>query len=513
MRIISPIKSLKAAAAIAAGALIPLSFAPYDKLIFSFIGLSIFAWLMLQPIKKSELFLTAFLFALGLFGVGISWIYVSINDYGGMPPIFAFALMAIFVAFLAVIFALPWALLKCIPRSPIIKIFCFAAMWLLVEWIRGWFLTGFPWLYIGHAHLHSPLAGLAPIVGALGIGFVQAAICATLALSIADLGKTSSLRTACLVAIILFAASPLLIPIQWTEPLEPLEVTLIQPNIPLEDKWNPALRQLNIQKLIDLSEGHWDSDILVWPEAALPLATLGEEPMLAELSGLIAPESSLVTGRLVYDPYEQRYTNNLISLGNGSGEYSKRRLVPFGEYVPLEDQLRGLINFFNLPMSVISQGDTDQSLLNAGPIKIAVAICYEIAYAGPVAADSGEANIITTVSNDTWFGNSIGPHQHFQLARMRALENSKPVIRSTNNGITGLIDHHGQVIATTEQFAARALTDIIEPQSGSTFFSRWGHWPTVILSLMIIAISLVSKNREQLKSRLAQILLKNQSQP
>ena len=460
-------------------------------LLASFFGLSLFAWLILQPASKKELFLTAFLFAVGLFGFGISWIYVSVHEYGQAPAVLAFALMAIFVSFLAAIFALPWTLLRNLPKSPISQIFCFAAMWLLVEWIRGWFLTGFPWLYIGHAHLNSPLSGLAPIVGALGIGFVQAAICATLALSIPDLGKTQSLRTACLIAIILFALCPFLIPVKWTEPLEPVRVTLVQPNIALQDKWNPAMRELNLQKLIDLSEENWDTDILVWPEAALPLAVLGEDQLLAELATNLSANATLITGQLAYDPEQQRYSNNLVTAGNGSGQYSKRRLVPFGEYVPLEKQLRGLIEFFDLPMSVISRGDKTQEYLQAGPLQVAVAICYEIAYAGQVAADSGEANLITTVSNDTWFGDSIGPHQHFQLAQMRARENSKPVLRGTNNGITGLIDHRGNIIATSAQFDANILSAEIEPQAGSTPFNIWGHYPMVILSLIIlIAISL-----------------------
>ena len=481
-----PIKSLKAAAALAAGALVPFSLAPYNHLLLGFLGLSLFAWLILQPASKKTLVTTAFSFGLGLFGLGTSWIYVSIRDYGQAAPILAFLMIGGFASFLALIFALPWALMNKLPKSPIAKIFGFASMWLLVEWIRGWFLTGFPWLYVGHGHLNSPLAGLAPIVGSLGIGFVQAFVCATIGLSIADLGKNSALRTTCLLAIILFAASPLLIPIKWTEALESVEVTLVQPNIALEDKWDPALRQVNLQRLLNLTENQWQTDLLIWPEAALPLATLGQDSLLSELSSYLGPETTLLTGRLVYDPYEERYLNNLISLGNGSGEYSKRRLVPFGEYVPLEDQLRGLIDFFDLPMSVIDSGSKDQSLLEAGSLRVAAAICYEIAYGAQVAKDSQEANLILTISNDTWFGNSIGPHQHFQIARMRALENSKPLIRDTNNGITGLIDHHGQVISRADQFSETFLVGDIEPQRGMTPFSRWGQLPLVLISLAIL---------------------------
>tara|TARA_B110000483_G_scaffold218363_1_gene271631 strand:+ start:15999 stop:17408 length:1410 start_codon:yes stop_codon:yes gene_type:complete len=457
------------------------------------VGLTLFAWLILQPASRKSIFFTALLFGIGLFGVGVSWIYVSIHDYGEAPMALALTMMTLFVVFLAAIFALPWVLLSSIYQSALgsktsVQILCFAALWLIVEWIRSWFLTGFPWLYVGQGHLNSPLLGWAPIIGALGIGFLQAGICATLALSLRDRCKSKSLRVTCMLAIILLISSPLLIRIVWTESLEPIQIALVQPNIPLQDKWDPALREVNLQKIIDLSEPHWNADILVWPEAALPLTTLGQDELLVELSEYTGPDTSLLSGRLVYDPFEKRFLNNVIGLGHGSGEYSKRRLVPFGEYVPFEDQLRGIIEFFDLPMSVISRGDAVQEHLQAGELSIAVAVCYEIAYGHQVGIDSQSANLLMTVSSDTWFGNSIGPHQHFQLAQVRALETSKPVIRGTNNGITGLIDHRGRIQARAEQFSATVLTGSLVPQRGMTPFSRWGQNPMAFLSFLILAL-------------------------
>ncbi len=486
---------VKGSAALVAGALIPFSIAPFNLLILSFAGVSIFAWLILKPASRKSIFFTALLFGIGLFGVGVSWIYVSIHDYGEAPVALALTMMTLFVVFLAAIFALPWVLLTSIfpPRQQAkasLQILCFAALWLIVEWIRSWFLTGFPWLYIGQGHLNSPLSGWAPLVGALGIGFLQAGICATLALSLRDKCKNKSLRTACIISILLLVSSPLLSRIDWTESLEPVQVALIQPNIPLQDKWDPALRESNLQKIIDLSEPHWNADILVWPEAALPLTTLGQDELLLELSEYTGPDTSLLSGRLVFDPYDKRFLNNVIGLGSAEGEYSKRRLVPFGEYVPFENQLRGIIEFFDLPMSVISRGDAEQEHLRSGDLNIAVAVCYEIAYGHQVGLDSQSANLLMTVSSDTWFGDSIGPHQHFQLAQVRALETSKPVMRGTNNGITGLIDHRGRIIARAEQFSATVLTGSLEPQSGMTPFSRWGQSPMAILCLLILTITL-----------------------
>lgn len=492
--------SLERLAALAAGALVPLSFAPYNLLIFSFLGVTLFAWLVLQPQSAKKVFATALFFGFGLFAVGVSWVYVSIHVYGEAPAVLAVLMTFVFVLFLAFLFAIPWLLWKFVPTKPIAQVLCFAALWLLVEWIRGWIFTGFPWLYIGQAHLISPLSGWLPIIGSLGTGFLHAALCAILVLAIKDRCKSKSIIVIGVAGLALLALSPLQSRINWTTALEPVEVTLIQPNIPLQDKWNAELREVNLQILVDLSENAWNSDILIWPEAALPLATLGNNDLLIQLSDYLGPDSSLITGRLVYDSINRRFHNNVIGLGDASGEYSKRRLVPFGEYVPLEDQLRGLIEFFDLPMSVITSGDPDQDHLSAGDLRVAIALCYEIAYGNQVARDSRDANLLVTVSNDTWFGDSIGPHQHFQLAQIRARETGKPVLRGTNNGITGTIDSRGRITATSEQFIATALTSQVTPTTGMTPFARWGQTPAVLLALLMLIIFL-ARARLALTSR------------
>ena len=467
-----------------------MSLAPYNLIIMSFAGLTVFAWLALQAQSKKSLFFNSLLFGFGMFAVGVSWVYVSIHVYGEAPPVLALLMTFVFVLFLAFLFAVPWLLLRHLPSGPIFQIFCFAALWLTVEWIRGWIFTGFPWLYIGQGHLTSPLAGWLPLIGSLGVGFVQAALCATLALAIKSVVDTKKISASIAMALAISATililSPLLNRISWTTPLDPIDVTLIQPNIPLQDKWNAELRDINLQILLDLSDDSWGSDILVWPEAALPLTTLGSDGFLIELASKLEPGSSLITGRLVYDSENRRFYNNVIGLGNAKGEYSKRRLVPFGEYVPLENQLRGLIEFFDLPMSVISSGISNQNLLTAGDLNIAIALCYEIAYGNQVARDSGDANLLVTVSNDTWFGDSIGPHQHFEIAQIRARETGKPVLRGTNNGISGVIDARGQVIAASEQFVATSQSTEVTPYSGITPFARWGQLPIVLFALLFL---------------------------
>jgi apolipoprotein N-acyltransferase len=196
-------------------------------------------------------------------------------------------------------------------------------------------------------------------------------------------------------------------------------------------------------------------------------------------------QTTLITGIPTYHPASQRYFNSLMMLGENRGQYDKTRLVPFGEYVPFASQLRGLIKFFNLPMSFFSLGDADQPLLTVAGEKIATAICYEIVYPNLVASMAREATALLTVSNDAWFGRSIAPRQHMQMARMRALENAKPMMRGTSNGVTALVDHHGEITAQIEQFSTGELSGTIAPRSGQTVFSQTGSWPIVILSLLI----------------------------
>ena len=187
----------------------------------------------------------------------------------------------------------------------------------------------------------------------------------------------------------------------------------------------------------------------------------------------------------------------MIAFGKGRGMYIKTRLVPFGEYVPFETLIRGLNNFFDLPMSSFSLGSEEQKPLIAAEVNISTAICYEIAYPDLVARNTRNTNMLLTVSNDAWFGDSVAPAQHMQMARMRAIENAKPVMRGTNNGITGLVDHRGKITHQLEQFTTGVLTGKISPRTGETPFSKFASWPVVIFCLLVI--SMLGLNRLRTK--------------
>ena len=492
------LRILQLALLAAAGALVTLSFAPWNLWPMALPALAWLALMQFRPKSPRHHFHNALLFALGMFGTGVSWIYVSINTYGESAAPLAGLLMAIFVGFLALVFALPWLAWRHFQARPAALPLAFAALWTLTEALRGWLLTGFPWLFIGHAHALSPPSGWLPIGGALAASFLVAWFGGAFA-QLFRPGLRSSGGGHLLLGLVFVAGGLALDQVEWTTGLDQRSVSLVQPAIPLEDKWDANLRETNLQKLIDLAEPHWDVDLMVWPEAALPVNFSGDGELLNQLHDRAARQATaLLTGRLAFSPFERSFYNSLIGLGDGGGEYSKRRLVPFGEYVPLEKQLRGLIAFFDMPMSNLSAGDEQQSLLRARALDIAPAICYEIAFAWQTARDARHAQLILTVSNDSWFGDSIGPWQHLQLAQVRAAENRKPVLRGTNSGITALIDARGQLTHVAPQFSATVLQGTTQPRVGNTPFAAWGHLPVLLLCLLCLAGSF---NRRPLRER------------
>lgn len=479
--------------ALVAGAILPLTMAPWNIWGLALVSLGLFAYVLKK--YRDHSIAPALFYGLGLFGTGASWVFVSIYTYGNTGLYLALILTGIFVLALTILFALPWYLLRYCKKSDIAFIAGFSGLWVLGEWIRGWLFTGFPWLYVGYGQLDSPLAGWIPAVGVLGTGLLMAISTSPLAL----LRQTNYKAWGSKLAVILVAVwggGFLLKQVSWTDSAGSLDVTLVQPNIPMESKWNPLHRQAIIDRLLMLSEDYWESDLLVWPEAAIPLVSVGQEELLGELDQIASEYNTvLITGRLLYQSSTGTFYNSLLALGEGSGDYHKHQLVPFGEYVPFENQLRGLIDFFNLPNSVISVGQSSDPLLIGENTYAAAAICYEIAYAGLVANGARESQLIITVSNDAWFGESIGPQQHLQIARARALENAKPVARSTNNGFTALIDADGKTLKVAPRFEAESLSGRVQLRSGSTPFSKTGHWPMVLAGALLLLTAIRPWNK------------------
>lgn len=489
---------------LAAGALITLTLAPFDLWPLTFFA-CIILYLGLSQLSSSQAALRGWWFGLGMFASGTSWVYVSIHDYGSAAPPLALFLTVIFVAGLALFLALfgwLWARFFRQNQHSISNALAFAALWVVIEAFRGWFLTGFPWLYIGYSQLNGPLAGLAPLGGVWLISFVLAlssALLVSLALSQQWLPRI----TAGLLLIALWGLGFSMQGHQWTEPAgEPLSVTAIQGNIEQNLKWDPAQIEAQLTLYQSLTINAQPSDLVIWPETAVPILKDQAQGYLDSMERIISrQDSALITGLPLRQNDHQgdlRYYNAITTLGDSQGEYRKQKLVPFGEYVPLQDLLRGLIAFFDLPMSDFARGPSQQLPLNAKGYKIAPYICYEVVYPEFATELAAQSDLLLTISNDTWFGTSIGPMQHLQMAQMRALEAGRWMIRATNNGVSALIDPKGQITATVPQFEQAVLRGAVVPMQGLTPYLHWQSWPLVLLSALCLILAIVERKLQRI---------------
>ena len=485
-------------AALVSGALLPLGLAPFGLWPLAILSCALFSSLLAE-LGPRQAWWRSFYYGLGLFGAGVSWVYISIHTHGGESVAISLLLTGLFVLVLTLAFALPFSLYGRLPSGHSgVRLLAFPALWVLVEWLRGWLFTGFPWLYLGNSFTDTRLAGWAPIGGVLLLSLVGALSGAVLA----ELGRrrreTRPWLAAAAATALLWLGGAALAQVSWTTAAgQPLTLAMVQPALTPSQKWNDQILTDILVQLSDQSEAHWGRDLLIWPESAIPNTRERVAPFV-DYADSRARESgtTLITGIPIKE--NGRYYNGVILLGAGEGSYRKRHLVPFGEYLPLDSLLRGIIGFFDRPMSSFSAGGDHQPLLLAKGIAIATAICYEIVFQDLVSATARDADLILTISNDVWFGDSIAPHQHLQMARLRAIENAKPVVRGTNDGITAVIDARGQVTARLPQFVPATLTAEVTPHSGSTPFNRWGSWPVVLLCGGLVATALgVSRLRLQ----------------
>ena len=476
-----------AAIALAAGAVLPLALAPFALWPLMLASAAALFGVLRRVSSARSAFWHGWLFGVGKYGVGASWIYVSIHVYGAAAPPLAAGLVALFVAGLALFPALmAWAHCR-LRREGAWAGLQFALLWVAAEWVLTWLLSGFPWLFAGDAFLETPLAGWAPVGGVLLVSLIAVGSATLMFTAVAERRWRLLYAPAAL-----WAAGAALGTVDWTERTEARTVALVQGDLPQETKWTAAGLAAALARYEQLTAAAWAQDIVVWPEAALPaLHRHVADAIDAMRQRAPAPRADLIHGALVAEPAAvppggtppSRRTYN-AALSTAGGEYRKRRLVPFGEYVPLESILRGLIAFFDLPTSHMSSGSAQQPALPAAGLEVAIAICYEIAYPAMVAAQARDAALLATISNDTWFGASIGPAQHLQIARMRALENGRYLLRATNNGITAIVDERGQVVNALPQFRPGVLFGTVYATAGATPYARFGN--ALVLGLLAL---------------------------
>jgi apolipoprotein N-acyltransferase len=476
--------------ALLAGAVLPFAFAPFRFTWIAFISATVLLATLLNASRKRA-FWRGFLFGVGLFGIGASWVYVSIHYFGGTPAWLSALFTAGFVALLSVMIALQtYLFVRCFPRDHWIKfVIGFPAFWVLAECFRSWVLTGFPWLLLGNSQLGTWLSGYAPIVSGYGLSFLVAMVAGLIVN--AFFSKKRFLFSA-IGIILIFVVGNGLNNVHWTSTnTDPISVALVQGNIPQSVKWQPNLLTQALDTYKNLTEKNLDATIIVWPEAAVATTQNDAASYLTAMNATLKDHhNTLLTGIVYVDNSTQQYYNAMTVLGDGQGLYFKQHLVPFGEYVPLQNLLRGLINFFNLPMSNFAKGSAHQTLLVAGDIKIAPFLCYEIAYLPLILNTVPEAQLLLTVSDDSWFGKSWAAAQQLEIAQMRSLEVGRYQLVDGNDGITAIIDDQGNIVKRIPRFKTDVLREVVFGMQGSTPLVAIGWLLWFILLLVITGVAI-----------------------
>ncbi|GGC99907.1 apolipoprotein N-acyltransferase [Halopseudomonas salina] len=486
--------------ALLAGALSTLALSPFGLWPLGLLSVALL-FQGLQQLQPGQAALRGWFWGLGLFASGVSWVYISIHVHGYASPILAGLLTAGFVAGLALVIALMawlWARWLRPTGNPWLACWGFAALWVLQEVFRGWFLTGFPWLYHGYGHTDTWLAGWAPLGGVWLLSFLS--VLSACLLSEPGLWRSiRSASTGTALLLVIWLGGMGLSTLEWTQPTgSPLSVALIQADIPQSRKWDPDHIDQTLTLYRDLSIALAPVDLILWPETAVPVL---QSQALAFTNGMAArlaeQGTTLITGIPVdeYDNDVLQIYNGIMVAGQQDEQYLKHKLVPFGEYVPLEEVLRGLIAFFDLPMSSFTRGPAVQQPLKAAGYRLAPFICYEAVYPHFAARLAAQSELLITISNDSWFGRSIGPLQHLQMARMRAMESGRWMIRGTNNGVTALIDHRGRITQRIPQFEQAVLTGEVQPRTGLTPYLHWPDWPLWLVVLACLAGCAVKRQR------------------
>jgi len=475
--------------ALIAGLMLPFAFAPFNVFPLAIISPALLLWLWLYVQPKRAL-LRGLLYGIGAFGIGVSWVYVSIHTYGQASVILAGVITALFVLILACFPAAQGYLLRrFFARNYTSKLLlAFPLSWVMFEWLRSWLLSGFPWLLLGYSQVNTVLHGYAPIGSVYLISFMVAVTAAAI-VAFFELTKFKQRLLTVLIIIAVWGCGFLLSTVHWGNASgRPITVSVVQGDIPQHLKWKESDVANVLYTYWELTTPYWKSNLIVWPEAAITITQKQAKKFLNDITQKTIPNNSaLITGI----PIEQGMNiyNGMIVLGNGHGTYLKRHLVPFGEYMPWRGILAPLLSSVKIPMSDLSSGPNKQPNMIANHLKIAAFICYEIAFPREVRKALNKANLIVNVSDDSWFGKSIAASQQLQMAQMRAQETARYVISSTNSGITAIINPRGQVTARLPMFTRAVLTSTVQPMTGRTLWVFLGFYPFLIILFVLLQVA------------------------
>ncbi len=485
--------------AFAAGLSLPFAFEPFGLWPLAFLGPVVLLWLW-RTATPGRAAWFGMLFGFGHFVIGGSWVFVAMNVYGKMDLVSSLLVTFLFVAYLGSYTALTgWLQATLAPKNETLRLLVVTpAVWVLTEWLRGAWLSGFTWLQLGYSQIDTPLSGYAPWFGSYFVTWAVVAVSALLAFLAGD-PRPRAPRVALTLAALWAGGWAAGLP-RWTEPAGPaLRVALVQGNIPIEQKWLAQNRYLIADYYARTTFALDSVDLVLWPESAIPayrdeletdffepLARTARERNLNIILGSVEREGS---------PDDRVLYNSAIGLGDGGGVYRKQHLVPLGEFMPFGFITHWIFRTLDIPMSDFSSGPPNQPPIELSGQKIGASICYEAAFGEEIIQTLPEATLLANLSEDAWFGASLGPHQHLQMARMRSKETERTLLRATNTGISAIIEPDGRIQAQTRQFNVEVLRGTAEPRRGATPYVRWGNGPVLIFALCAVVIGRLVRGR------------------
>ncbi|OWQ86836.1 apolipoprotein N-acyltransferase [Roseateles aquatilis] len=479
------------ALALVVGALHTASFAPSPAWWLQPLALAWLFWACLdEGVRPRRAALTGALFGVGWLASGLWWLYISMHDFGHLPAVVSALAVLLLALFLSLYYAAAMGLAARIAAStsPMRRALALAGAWLAAELARATLLTGFPWIASGYAHAQGPLAVFAPYVGVYGIAALAALLAAALA----------TRRWALLGALVVAVGAGQFLPHEFTRSTGTLAVSLVQPNIPQDQKFDRDLFNDNLDQLTSLIESA-RGQIVITPESVLPLPLAYLDDDHVQRLQRNAAARPLLLGTFLGNERDG-FVNSLASLGLPTPyDYGKRHLLPFGEFIP--PGFHWFVRAMNIPMDDQASGQHQRALAFAGQ-RLRPLICYEDLFGEDFVAsalDDGEpaATVLVNASNLAWFGPRMVQDQHLQFSQMRALEFQRPIVRATNTGATAQVDHRGRVVARLPAEQAGVLEVTVDGRAGVTPYARWlstlGLWPLWALAALLVLPALTRR--------------------
>ena len=494
------------------GAFTVSGFAPFSLFPLPVITLALLLRLWQSQTVPRRAAAIGFTFGLGLFLWGVSWVYISLHDFGAMPAPLAAGATLLFCAYLALFPALAGYLFAAAPLPDGIRLTLFLpAVWTLLEWTREWLFTGFPWLAIGYSQVPaSPLAGYAPVLGVYGVSLATVATAGLLVVlwqhytandECGMMNEERRLQKARFFKVIAHRSSFIILAIwlsgwalkqvEWTHPAgAPVQVSLLQGNIPQDLKWREDHVRTTLESYRNMVEAS-DSQLIILPETALPMFLQHVPP---EYLQSLAAHARKNNGDILIGVPEKlqggKYYNSVVSFGTATTQsYRKSHLVPFGEYIPLRPVLGSIVAVLAIPLQDFSRGAETQQPLQLAGQNVAINVCYEDAFGEEIIRQLPQATLLVNVSNVAWFGRSIAPQQHLQISQTRSLETGRYMLRATNTGVTAVIDQHGQVVRGAPEFATAAVSYPVQGYQGATPYVDWGNYVMLALAVVLLLIA------------------------